>query len=339
MPFATGSRLGVYTILDPLRAGGMGEVYRALDTRLGREVAIKGLPEAFSRDAARLARFEREARMLAALNHPSVAAIYGIEEADGTQFIVMELVTGETLSEKISRQAVPLPDTLRIGRQIAEALEAAHERGIIHRDLKPANIKVTPEGRVKVLDLGLAKAFDTKGTGSEPDASLSPTLVIEGTQPGVILGTAEFMSPEQARGKPVGKPPSRPVLLEVVPPPPARRGRLAAIVALSALVALALAWALVRQRRGSSAPPPALSNSLAVLPFRNLSGQGEGQLIGDGLVATVSARLVGLPGLQVVTPSAVVEASDRDSQIQTIARRLGANLILRGTFQRQGDRI
>src|SRR5437867_255924 len=205
MPFATGSRLGVYTILDPLRAGGMGEVYRALDTRLGREVAIKGLPEAFSRDAARLARFEREARMLAALNHPSVAAIYGIEEADGTQFIVMELVTGETLSEKISRQAVPLPDTLRIGRQIAEALEAAHERGIIHRDLKPANIKVTPEGRVKVLDLGLAKAFDTKGTGSEPDASLSPTLVLEGTQPGVILGTAEFMSPEQARGKTVDK--------------------------------------------------------------------------------------------------------------------------------------
>src|SRR5437867_4545630 len=205
MPFATGSRLGVYTILDPLGAGGMGEVYRALDTRLGREVAIKGLPEAFSRDAARLARFEREARMLAALNHPSVAAIYGIEEADGTQFIVMELVTGETLSEKISRQAVPLPDTLRIGRQIAEALEAAHERGIIHRDLKPANIKVMPEGRVKVLDLGLAKAFDTKGTGSEPDASLSPTLVIEGTQPGVILGTAEFMSPEQARGKPVDK--------------------------------------------------------------------------------------------------------------------------------------
>jgi serine/threonine-protein kinase len=403
----------------------MGEVYRALDTRLGREVAIKGLPEEFSRDAGRLTRFKREARMLAALNHPSIAAIYGLEEADGTQFIVMELVPGETLSEKILRHSVPLPELLRIGRQIAEALEAAHERGIIHRDLKPANIKVTPEGRVKVLDLGLAKAFDTKGTGSEPDASLSPTLVIEGTQPGVILGTAEFMSPEQARGKSVdkrtdiwafgcvvyellsgrraftgetvtdvlaaivtsepdwealpaetpprirdllgrclqkdpsrrlrdvgdariefeealaeiGRPPSRPVIAAAPPASPARIGRRAALVALSSLLALALAWALVRERRQSPASPPVLSNSLAVLPFRNLSGQGEGQLIGDGLVATVSARLVGLPGLQVVTPSAVVEAADKDSQIYPIARRLGANLILRGTFQRQGDRI
>src|SRR5881296_3643517 len=205
MPFATGSRLGVYTILDPLGAGGMGEVYRALDTRLGREVAIKGLPEEFSRDPARLSRFEREARMLAALNHPSVAAIYGLEEADRTKFIVMELVLGETLSEKLARGGLALDESLSIARQIAEALEAAHERGIIHRDLKPANIKVTPEGRVKVLDLGLAKAFDTKVAGSEPDLSLSPTIVSDGTQPGVILGTAEFMSPEQARGKPVDK--------------------------------------------------------------------------------------------------------------------------------------
>ncbi|HEY6066819.1 MAG TPA: protein kinase [Thermoanaerobaculia bacterium] len=424
MPLATGSRLGVYTILDPLGAGGMGEVYRALDTRLGREVAIKGLPGEFSRDAGRLARFEREARMLAALNHPSVAAIYGLEEADGTQFIVMELVSGETLSEKISRQAVPLPEALRIGRQIAEALEAAHERGIIHRDLKPANIKVTPEGRVKVLDLGLAKAFDTKSAGSDPDASMSPTLVIEGTQPGVILGTAEFMSPEQARGKPVdkrtdiwafgcvvyellsgrraftgetvtdvlaaivtsepdwdalppetpprirdllgrclqkdpsrrlrdvgdariefeealseiGKPSSRPVVATVSPPPD-RVGRRTFLVGLSALVAVGLVWILFHSLRETPPSPAVASNSLAVLPFRNLSGQPEGQLIGDGLVATVSARLVGLPGLQVVTPSAVVEASDRDSQIYPIARRLGANLILRGTYQRQGDRI
>ena len=205
MPLAVGSKLGIYTVLDLLGSGGMGKVYRAHDTRLGREVAIKGLPEEFSRDPTRLARFEREARMLAALNHPGVAAIYGLEEADGTQFIVMELVPGETLSERISNGPLPLVDALRISRQIAEALEAAHERGIIHRDLKPANIKVTPEGRVKVLDLGLAKVFDTRESGSNPDASLSPTLVLEGTQPGVILGTAEFMSPEQARGKAVDK--------------------------------------------------------------------------------------------------------------------------------------
>ncbi|HEX9303303.1 MAG TPA: tetratricopeptide repeat protein [Thermoanaerobaculia bacterium] len=205
MALAAGSKLGVYSVLDPLGSGGMGEVYRALDTRLGREVAIKGLPEEFSRDPARLSRFEREARMLAALNHPSVAAIYGLEEVDGTKFIVMELVPGDTLSEKLSGGGLALDESLLIARQIAEALEAAHERGIIHRDLKPANIKVTPEGRVKVLDLGLAKAFDAKETGPDSDASLSPTLVLEGTQPGVILGTAEFMSPEQARGKPVDK--------------------------------------------------------------------------------------------------------------------------------------
>ena len=425
MPLATGSRLGVYSILDPLGAGGMGEVYRALDTRLGREVAIKGLPEEFSRDAGRLARFEREARMLAALNHPSVAAIYGLEEADGTKFIVMELVLGETISEILARGALPLSESLRIARQIAEALEAAHERGIIHRDLKPANIKVTPEGRVKVLDLGLAKAFDTKETSSDSDASLSPTLVLEGTQPGVILGTAEFMSPEQARGKPVdkrtdiwafgcvvyelltgrraftgetvadvlvaivtsepdwealptgtpprirdllsrclqkdpnrrlrdvgdariefeealveiGRPPSRPVVAAAAPPEIAPRGRRALLLTLSAIVVLGLAWAVVRQLREAAPSSPSLSNSLAVLPFRNLSTESEGQLIGDGLVATVSARLVGVPGLQVVTPTAVVEASDKDSAIYPIARRLGANLILRGTYQRERDRI
>ncbi|HMA17826.1 MAG TPA: serine/threonine-protein kinase, partial [Thermoanaerobaculia bacterium] len=205
MPLVTGSRLGVYAILDPLGAGGMGEVYRALDTRLGREVAVKALPDEFSRDPGRRSRFEREARMLAALNHPAVAAIYGLEDVDGTSFIVMELVPGQTLSEKLSRGALPLDESLRIGRQIAEALEAAHERGIVHRDLKPANIKVTPEGRVKVLDLGLAKALDRKETSSVSDPSLSPTLVLEGTQPGVILGTVDFMSPEQARGKAVDK--------------------------------------------------------------------------------------------------------------------------------------
>jgi eukaryotic-like serine/threonine-protein kinase len=430
MPLVTGSRLGVYAILDALGAGGMGEVYRALDTRLGREVAVKALPEEFSRDPARLLRFEREARMLAALNHPAIAAIYGLEDVDGTSFIVMELVPGQTLSEKLSRGALPLDESLRIGRQIAEALEAAHERGIVHRDLKPANIKVTPDGRVKVLDLGLAKAFDTKETGSGSDASLSPTLVLEGTQPGVILGTVDFMSPEQARGKPVDKrtdiwafgcvlyemlsgrraftgetvtdvlaaivttdpdwdalppetpprirdlltrclqkdparrmrdvgdarieieetlaqtdsnpvgrravsePISQPISHPAVPKVPARLGRRALPFAAAVLLAGAAVgiWSVLRQ-----SPKLPDQKYLAVLPFKDLSGLPGGQLIGDSLVETVSVRLSEVRGIQVVTPTASVDASDRETEIYRIAKDLGANLLLRGTYQRQGD--
>jgi serine/threonine-protein kinase len=429
MPLVTGSRLGVYAILDPLGAGGMGEVYRALDTRLGREVAVKALPVEFSRDPARLSRFEREARMLAALNHPAVAAIYGLEDLDGTSFIVMELVPGQTLSEMLSRGALPLEESLRIARQIAEALEAAHERGIVHRDLKPANIKVTPEGRVKVLDLGLAKAFDTKETRPESDPSLSPTLVLEGTQPGVVLGTADFMSPEQARGKPVdkrtdiwafgcvlyemltgrraftgetvtdvlagiltrdpdwnalpaGTPPrilelltrclqkdparrlrdvgdarieieetlaqisshpagrpisepiSRPVSQPILTEAPSRPARRALSIAAAVFFAGAAVgiWSFLRQ-----SPKLPEKKYLAVLPFKDLSGLPGGQLIGDSLVETVSARLSGVPDIQVVTPTASVGAYDRGTEIHRIAKDLGANLLLRGTYQRQGD--
>ncbi len=180
----------------------MGEVYRAHDSRLGRDVAIKVLPEAFARDPARAARFEREARLLAAINHPAIAAIYGAEELDSVQCIIMELVPGETLAERLTQGALPLRETLGIARQIAEALEAAHEKGVVHRDLKPSNIKITPEEKVKVLDLGLAKAMEIP---SGEGLSQSPTLVGEQTRPGVILGTVEFMSPEQARGKSVDK--------------------------------------------------------------------------------------------------------------------------------------
>jgi len=430
MPLVTGSWLGVYAILDPLGAGGMGEVYRALDTRLGREVAIKGIPQEFSRDSDRLARFDREARMLAALNHPSIAAIYGLEEFDGTRFIVMELVPGETLSEILSHGALPLEESLRSARQVAEALEAAHERGIVHRDLKPANIKVTPEGRVKVLDLGLAKAFDAKETGSGSDPSLSPTLVLEGTQPGVILGTAEFMSPEQARGKTVDKrtdiwafgcilyemlsgrraftgetasdvlaailrtepdwkalpqltPPrvrdllarclqkdpagrlrdvgdarieidetlaeiarergragavSQPILETTVPAEPARRKRRAVPIAATLLIAVAAVgiWSVLRPRAAKRLPD---RKYLAVLPFKDLSGMPGGQLIGDGLVEMVSVRLSGVPGIQVVTPTASIAASDKAGEIRRIAKELGANLLLRGTIQRQGESV
>jgi serine/threonine protein kinase len=198
-----GRRLGPYEILSLLGRGGMGDVYRARDTRLDRQVAIKVLPEAFTGDPVRLARFEREAKLLASLNHPNIAAIYGLEEADGKLFLVLELVEGETLAEWLSRGPLPMEMALGVCRQIAEGVEAAHERGIIHRDLKPGNVKITPEGKVKILDFGLAKAYQKEG--SLPDLSRSPTLTDEMTRPGVILGTAAYMSPEQAKGKPVDK--------------------------------------------------------------------------------------------------------------------------------------
>ena len=171
-----------------LGAGGMGEVYRARDTKLGRDVAIKILPRAFTSDPDRLARFEREARMLAALNHPNIATIYGIEDADGVRALVLELVEGETLADRIARGPLVLKDALAIARQIAEALDAAHEKGIVHRDLKPANIKITPDGVVKVLDFGLAKAV--AGEAASPDLTQSPTITAAGTREGIILGTA-----------------------------------------------------------------------------------------------------------------------------------------------------
>src|SRR6202166_47940 len=183
----------------------MGQVYRARDTKLDRDVAIKILPEAFAHDADRLARFTREAKTLASLNHPHIAAIYGLEESAGITALVMELVEGEDLSQRIARGAIPLDEALPIAKQIADALEAAHEQGIIHRDLKPANIKVRADGTVKVLDFGLAKAMDPVA-GSSPSMSMSPTLTTPAmTQAGMLLGTAAYMAAEQARVKTVDK--------------------------------------------------------------------------------------------------------------------------------------
>src|ERR1700676_3438545 len=202
MPLAPGTKLGPYEIASAIGAGGMGEVYKAHDTRLGRDTAIKVLPEAFAHDADRLSRFQREAKMLAALNHPNIATIYGLEQSGGTSYLVMELVSGETLQERVKRDGVvPIEEALAIAKQIAEALEAAHEKGIIHRDLKPANVKVTPEDKVKVLDFGLAKAFADDTASSDPVTS--PTLSATATMQGMILGTPAYMSPEQARGKSV----------------------------------------------------------------------------------------------------------------------------------------
>src|SRR6476646_6291970 len=202
-----GKTLGSYQVQSLLGLGGMGEVYRARDAKLERDVAIKILPPAFMNDPDRLARFAREARMLASVNHPGICSIYGIDDADGMRVLVLELVDGLTLAETLSLRAasgeagLPVGDAIGIGRQIAEALEVAHDKGIIHRDLKPANIKITPQGTVKVLDFGLAKAVG--GDGSSPDLSSAP---LEGVRrEGAVVGTAAYMSPEQARGLPVDK--------------------------------------------------------------------------------------------------------------------------------------
>jgi Flp pilus assembly protein TadD/TolB-like protein len=409
MALAPGTRLGTFEILGPLGAGGMGEVYQARDTRLGRDVAIKVLPEAFARDPVRAARFEREARLLASLNHPAIAAIYGAEASGPLQYIVMELVPGETLGERLAHGSLGLAESLLLSRQIAEALEAAHEKGVIHRDLKPSNIKVTPEGKVKVLDLGLAKAMEPPAS---EDISRSPTMVAEQTRPGVILGTVEFMSPEQARGKPIDKRTDiwafgcilfemlsgrrafagetvsdtlaaildrepdwsalpartperiRELLHKCLEKEQARRlrdagdarldleaalagmsgaGMIAAagrtarwkiVAGVAVGIALCVAGYLVLRPK-TAGPAPTGTRQLAVLPFRNLMGTPEGELMGLAMAETVSARLANVPGLQVVTPRATVEAVDQEPNLGRVAQRLGANTLLAGTLQRE----
>ena len=202
MALNVGDRLGPYSVTAKIGEGGMGEVYRARDTKLDRDVALKVLPQAFTDDPDRLARFEREAKVLASLNHPNIGHIYGLEEAEGTRALVLELIEGPTLADRIGQGAIPLDEALPIAKQIAEALEAAHEAGVIHRDLKPDNIKVKPDGTVKVLDFGLAKALEPTPQG---DPSQSPTLTAAATQMGVIMGTPAYMSPEQARGQALDK--------------------------------------------------------------------------------------------------------------------------------------
>ena len=202
MALEVGSRLGHYDVTALMGEGGMGQVYQATDTKLGRQVALKILPEAFASDPDRLARFQREVQVLASLNHPNIAAIYGLEEADDTRALVLELVEGPTLADRIAQGPIPVDEALPIAKHIAEALEAAHEAGVIHRDLKPANIKVREDGTVKVLDFGLAKALET---GADGDPAESPTLTAMASQAGVIMGTAAYLSPEQARGEAVDR--------------------------------------------------------------------------------------------------------------------------------------
>ena len=207
MPLAVGTRFGPYEIVALVGAGGMGEVYRTRDTKLHRDVAIKVLPEAVAHDPERLARFEREARTLASLNHPNIAQIHGLEESDGIKALVMELVEGPTLADCIAQRPIPVDEALPIAKQIAEALQAAHEQSIIHRDLKQANVKVTPDGVVKVLDFGLAKLAHPQATGGQADVTGPPTITSPTmmTGVGVILGTVAYMAPEQAKGREADK--------------------------------------------------------------------------------------------------------------------------------------
>jgi Tol biopolymer transport system component len=201
MPIEAGQQLLQYRLIEKIGEGGMGVVWKALDNHLDREVAVKILPDLFADDTERLVRFEREAKLLASLNHPNIAAVHGLDKDRGVHFLVMELVAGEDLAQRLERGPLAVEEALRIGLQVAEALEAAHEKGVIHRDLKPANVQLTPGGDAKVLDFGLAKAFDV--AGSSADASMSPTLTSAGTMAGAILGTAAYMSPEQAHGRTV----------------------------------------------------------------------------------------------------------------------------------------
>ena len=207
MSLSPGTTLGFYAVTAKIGEGGMGEVWQARDTKLDRNVALKVLPEAFTADPDRLARFEREAKVLASLNHPNIGSIYGLEEAEGGKFrsLVLELVEGPTLADRIKQGPIPVDEALPIAKQIAEALEAAHEQGVIHRDLKPANIKVRWDGTVKVLDFGLAKAFQPDV--GEPGLSASPTISLSAaaTQMGMVIGTAAYMAPEQAKGLTVDK--------------------------------------------------------------------------------------------------------------------------------------
>ena len=411
MTLQPGSRLGVYEILDMLGAGGMGVVYRALDPSLGRDVAIKVVSSDFREDAASLRRVEREARLLATLNHPNVGAIYGLEVIEGAPYLVLELVEGETLLERLGRGALPMPEAVMVGVQIADALQEAHRKGIVHRDLKPANVKLGDSGRVKVLDFGIAKADEPAGGRHVA----SPTVVTDDATPGEIVGTPEYMSPEQARGNEIDRRTDvwsfgcilyemltgrRAFTGETVPdvvaailddepdwnalpahtpqrvrdlltgclekdaarrvrdagdarleleatlaglsgaavvghPPRPVPWKILGAAALGAAVAIG-AYFLLRPR---SDRIPAAARQLAVLPFRNLTGSPDGELMGLAMAETVSARLANVPGLQVVTPRATTEEIDADPSFARVAKRLGANTLLSGSLQRENERF
>jgi serine/threonine protein kinase/tetratricopeptide (TPR) repeat protein len=372
-----GKTIGAYRILSLLGAGGMGEVYAARDQHLERDVAVKVLPEAFAHDEDRVERFRREAQLLAALNHPNIATIHGLEESEGAWYLVMELVPGRTLDERLAGGRVPLDEALRIGVQLAEALGAAHQRGIAHRDIKPANIKVTPDGRVKVLDFGLAKSSAESQTRTIDD---EPTVAM--TAPGIVLGTPAYMSPEQIRGETVD---ARTdiwafgcVMYELLSGQRAFASSAIGDVIASILMSdpdwtslpadtpasirdllrrcldkeahrrihdvITLKSALDDALRGGPAAqrasgPKRTLRSLAVLPFVNVSGDPQMDYLGDGLTESLIHSLSRLPQLKVTAQSSVFRYKGQSDRALEIGRTLGVEAVLTGRVLQRGHAL
>ena len=376
MALTPDTRLGPYEILGSLGGGGMGEVYRARDTRLGRDVAIKALPPAFVADPARLSRFRREAQTLASLNHPNIAAIYGLEESDGAPHLVLELVEGETLAARLARGALPENEALALGIQIAGAIEAAHERGVVHRDLKPANVMINPAGTAKVLDFGIAKSDPGPASGASLHDSPTSPEHPEATAEGVILGTAAYMSPEQARGKPVDRRSDvwsfGCVLYECFTGRPAFDGE-----TVSDLIARILErepdWSAlpprtspkirevlkrclrknaeerlrdIREARlelsdvaaGGGKGAVGREKSIAVLPFENLSGADD-EFFADGVTDEILNVLGQVEGLRVAARASCFAFKGRREDLRAIGEKLDVTTVLEGTVRRAGSRL
>jgi serine/threonine-protein kinase len=376
MTLAPGTRIGPFEIAAPLGTGGMGEVYRARDTRLGRDVAIKSLPAAFAADSERLARFRREAQALAALNHPNVAAIYGLEETEGGPYLVLELVAGETLAARIARGALPPREALGLGVQIAAAVEAAHERGIVHRDLKPGNVMITAGGVAKVLDFGLAKSDAPLPGGIEGPDALTAAGHAGATVEGLILGTAAYMSPEQARGKAVDRRSDvwsfGCVLFECLTGRAAFAGETTPDL-IARILEREPDWAMlppgtpprVREllrrclRKDAGARPRDIRDvrlelaevasswakgsssqekSIAVLPFENLSGPDD-EYFADGMTDEIQNALAHVEGLRVAARTSCFVFKGRREDLRTVGEKLDVASVLEGSVRRAGSRL
>ena len=375
MSLTPGTHLGPYEIGALLGAGGMGEVYRARDTKLDRDVAIKVLPDTLARDPERLARFEREAKTLAALNHPNIAHIHGFEDSTGVRALVLELVDGPTLADRLARGVIPLTESLGIAKQLVDALDAAHERGIVHRDLKPANIKLRPDGTVKVLDFGLAKVVT--GDRATLDLTQSPTVTVGGTRDGVILGTAPYMSPEQACCKPVDKRTDiwafGCVLYEMLTGQPTF-ARETATETLAAIIERDPEWqalppatppAIVRLLRrcldkdprrrlhdvadvrieideaqsSILRPVERSAASIAVLAFTDMSAAKDQDWFCDGIAEEILNALTPLEGLRVAARTSAFSFKGKSDDLRSIGEKLNVTTVLEGSVRRAGDRV